>query len=58
MKKFLGVYIGMADAREKSGWNKLEPAELEKRQGAGIEAWKGLDGEAPGRGGRVRRPAW
>ena len=40
MKKFLGVYIGMADAREKSGWNKLEPAELEKRQGAGIKAWK------------------
>jgi hypothetical protein len=40
MKKFLGVYIGMADAREKAGWDKLEPAELEKRQGAGIEAWK------------------
>jgi hypothetical protein len=40
MKRFLGVYIGMPEAREKSGWNKLEPAELEKRQGAGIEAWK------------------
>lgn len=40
MKKFLGVYIGMADAREKAGWDKLEPAELEKRQGAGIKAWK------------------
>src|SRR6202035_1947711 len=40
MKKFLAVYIGMADAREKSGWDKLEPAELEKRQGAGIRAWQ------------------
>jgi hypothetical protein len=39
MKKFLAVYIGMAGAREKSGWDKLEPAELEKRQAQGIKAW-------------------
>jgi hypothetical protein len=40
MKRFLAVFIGMADAREKSGWDKLEPAELEKRQAQGIKAWK------------------
>jgi len=40
MKKFLAVYIGMADAREKAGWDKLEPAELENRQAQGIKAWK------------------
>lgn len=40
MKKFLAVYIGMAAAREKSGWDKLAPQELERRQARGIRAWK------------------
>jgi len=40
MKRFLAVFMGMADAREKSGWDKLEPAELEKRHAQGIKAWQ------------------
>ena len=39
MKKFLAIYIGLPEAREKSGWNKLDPAEQQKRQAQGMKAW-------------------
>jgi hypothetical protein len=39
MKKFLAIYIGTPDAFEKSGWNKLDPAQRKEREAAGIKAW-------------------
>ena len=39
MKKFLAVYTGSADARRKSEWETLPPAELQRRQAEGIQAW-------------------
>lgn len=39
MKKFLAIYIGTADAFEKSGWNALPEAQRKLREQAGMKAW-------------------
>ena len=40
MKKFLAIYTGTVDALEKSGWSKLDPAERQKLEAAGMKAWQ------------------
>jgi hypothetical protein len=39
MKRFLAVYVGTAEATERSGWNALDPAKRREREQAGIKAW-------------------
>jgi len=39
MKKFLAVYIGTTAARQKSGWDGLDPAQRKQREDQGIRAW-------------------
>jgi hypothetical protein len=39
MKKFLAIYIGNEDARERSQWNTLDANERKARERAGMEAW-------------------
>ena len=40
MKKFLAIYIGTASALEKSGWSKLDEAQRQKLDAAGVKAWE------------------
>ena len=40
MKKFLAVFIGTHEARERSGWNSMSEDQRTERQRAGIDAWK------------------
>jgi hypothetical protein len=39
MKRFLAIYIGTADAMEKSQWNAMPEAERKLREQAGMQAW-------------------
>lgn len=39
MKRFLAVYIGIASARERSGWDSLSETERQKREEAAVAAW-------------------
>jgi hypothetical protein len=39
MKKFLGVYIGTADARAKAQWDKIDAKERQALEAKGIQAW-------------------
>jgi hypothetical protein len=39
MKRFLAVYLGSEAGLERSGWTRLDAAEREARQAAGIAAW-------------------
>ena len=41
MKKFLAIYIGTPESREKSGWDKLDEAKRKEREAAGMKAWMG-----------------
>jgi hypothetical protein len=41
MKNFLAVYMGSAEAREASGWERLDEAAQRARQRQGVEAWAG-----------------
>ncbi|HEX7037583.1 MAG TPA: hypothetical protein VF210_17570 [Pseudomonadales bacterium] len=39
MKRFLAIYTGNADARQRSGWDALDPATRGEREQAGMTAW-------------------
>lgn len=39
MKKFMAVFIGTAEARERSGWDKLDEAKRKAREAEGMKAW-------------------
>lgn len=39
MKTFLAIYIGTADALEKSRWNQLDEKERKALEASGIKAW-------------------
>ena len=39
MKKFMAVYTGSAAAREKSGWDAMDPEKRRQREQAGMQAW-------------------
>ena len=39
MKKFLAIYMGAADALEKSGWSKMDEAKRKAAEVSGIKAW-------------------
>jgi len=39
MKKFLAIYIGIAAARETSGWNTMDEAKRKTLEASGIKAW-------------------
>jgi len=39
MKKFLAVYIGTQEARERSGWDRLEEAKRKALEVKGIKTW-------------------
>jgi hypothetical protein len=39
MKKFMAVYIGSAQARQATAWDKLDEATRQQRQAAGMKAW-------------------
>jgi hypothetical protein len=39
MKRFLAIYIGTQDARERSRWNELDESERKDRETAGMKAW-------------------
>jgi hypothetical protein len=39
MKKFLGVYIGTASAREKSEWDAMDETKRKELEQSGITAW-------------------
>lgn len=39
MKKFLAVYIGTPESREKSGWDKLDEAKRKTLEAKGMNAW-------------------
>jgi hypothetical protein len=39
MKRFLAIYIGTKDARERSGWDALDEEKREALTAAGIDAW-------------------
>lgn len=40
MKTFLAIYTGSAASAERSTWERLTDEERQRRQAAGIEAWK------------------
>lgn len=40
MKKFLAVYIGTQEAREKSQWDKLDPVKRKEREQTAMKAWR------------------
>ena len=39
MKRFVAVYIGRHDARERARWDEMDAKERAARQAAGVEAW-------------------
>ena len=39
MKKFLAVYIGTEESRERSGWDKLNEAKRKDLEAKGMRAW-------------------
>jgi hypothetical protein len=39
MKRFMAIYTGTAEATERTGWSKLDPAAREERAGRGMAAW-------------------
>jgi len=39
MKRFMATYIGTAEALERAGWSKLDPAAREDREARGMAAW-------------------
>lgn len=39
MKNFMAVFIGTAESREKSGWDKLDEATRKAREAQGMKAW-------------------
>lgn len=39
MKKFLAIYIGTAEALERSGWNSMDEAKRKATEASGIKAW-------------------
>lgn len=39
MKTFLAIYLGTADAMQRSGWSTLDEGQRKQRQREGIEAW-------------------
>lgn len=65
MKRFLAVYMGTADAFERSGWTKLDPDARKERQAAAMKAWMDwgnrykaaivVDGDPLGKTKRVAR---
>jgi hypothetical protein len=40
MKTFLAIYLGSPTSGAKADWDRLDPQEREKRQAAGMKAWK------------------
>lgn len=39
MKRFLGIYTGSTEARQRSGWDALDPDTRREREQAGMAAW-------------------
>jgi hypothetical protein len=39
MKTFLAIYTGTANARERSGWDKMDEHKRKQREAAGMQAW-------------------
>lgn len=39
MKNYLAIYIGTAEAFEKSEWSELSDAQRKEREAAGVKAW-------------------
>lgn len=39
MKKFLAVFIGTSESRERSGWDKLDDAKRKALEAKGMKAW-------------------
>ncbi len=39
MKKFLAVFIGTSESRERSGWDKLDDAKRKALEAKGMNAW-------------------
>jgi hypothetical protein len=39
MKKFMAVYTGSPQSRQKAAWDKLDEATRQQRQAAGMKAW-------------------
>jgi hypothetical protein len=39
MKKFMAVYIGTAEAFERSNWEKMDPAKRQALEAEGMKAW-------------------
>jgi hypothetical protein len=39
MKKFLGIYIGTASAREKSEWDAMDETKRREQEQSGMKAW-------------------
>ena len=39
METFLAVYTGTTSARERSGWDSLDPAERSRLEQSGMQAW-------------------
>jgi hypothetical protein len=48
MKKYLAIYIGTADARERSRWDTLDAQTRQAREAEGMRAWQqwGIDNAA------------
>ncbi|MCP5381338.1 MAG: hypothetical protein H6912_03135 [Kordiimonadaceae bacterium] len=41
MKQYLAIYTGSREAREKSGWDQMDPEKRKVLEKSGIEAWHG-----------------
>lgn len=39
MKRFLAIYTGTREARQRSGWDALDPDTRREREQAGMAAW-------------------
>ena len=39
MKKFLAVFVGTAESRERAGWDQMDPAKRQALEAKGIKAW-------------------
>jgi hypothetical protein len=39
MKKYLAIYIGTADARERARWDALDATARQAREAQGVQAW-------------------